>query len=110
MLDETLAKLETHIRQSHAIRPDDKAELLQLLTRLQSEIATLAHTHAEHAASVSGSAERSMHEALRHTENPQLAASALQELSESVAELEVSHPQLVSVVNAISMLLSNMGI
>ena len=38
MLDETLAKLETHIRQSHAIRPDDKAELLQLLTRLQPRL------------------------------------------------------------------------
>jgi predicted TIM-barrel enzyme len=110
MLDETLAQLETNIRQSHAIRPDDKAELLQLLTRLQSEIATLADTHAEHAASVAGLAERSMHEALQSTKNPQLAASALHELSASVAELEVSHPQLVSVVNAISMLLSNIGI
>ena len=110
MLDETLAKLETNIRQSHAIRPGDKAELLQLLTRLQSEIAILAHTHAEHAESVAGFAERSMHEALQPAKNPQLAASTLQELSESVAELEVSHPQLVSVVNAISMLLSNIGI
>ena len=94
----------------HAIQADDKAELLQLLTRLQSEIATLAHTHAEHAESVTGLAERSMHEAIRHPKNPQLAASALQELSASVAELEVSHPQLVSVVNAISVLLSNIGI
>jgi hypothetical protein len=110
MLDETLTKLETTIRQSHAIRPDDKAELLQLLTRLHSEIATLAHTHAEQAASVSDLAERSMHEALRPAGDSQPTPSALQELSASVAELEVSHPQLVSVVNNISMLLSNIGI
>ena len=110
MLDETLAKLETNIRQSKAIRADDKAELLRLLTTLQSEIATLAHTHVEHAESVAGFAERAMHEAMRHTKNPQLAALALQGLSASVVELEVSHPQLANVVNAISLLLSNIGI
>jgi Domain of unknown function (DUF4404) len=110
MLDETLAKLETHIRESDAIQADKKAEFLRLLITLKSEIATLEHTHAEHAASVVGLAERSMHEAIRQPKDPQLAASALQELSESVAELEVSHPQLVNVVNAISVFLSNIGI
>ena len=110
MLDETIAKLETNIRVSEAIQADKKAELLRLLTTLKSELATLEHTHAEHAESVLGLAERSMHEAIRQPKDPQLAASALQELSEAVAALEVSHPQLVNVVNAISMLLSNIGI
>jgi hypothetical protein len=110
MLDETLAKLETNIRASEAIQIDQKEELLRLLTTLKSEIVTLEHTHAEHAESVIGLAERSMQEAIRRPKDPQLAASALQELSESVAELEVSHPQLVSVVNTISVLLSNIGI
>jgi len=110
MLDETLAKLATNIRASDAIQADKKAELLRLLTTLQSEIATLEHTHAEHAESVVGLAERSMHEAIRQPQDPQRAASALQELAASVTELEVSHPQLVNVVNAISVLLSNIGI
>ena len=110
MLDETLAQLEMNIRASEAIQADQKAELLRLLTTLKSEIATLEHTHAEQAASVLGLTERSMHEAIRQPKDPQLAASALQELSEAVAELEVSHPQLVNVVNAISVLLSNTGI
>jgi Domain of unknown function (DUF4404) len=110
MLDETLAQLETNIRASDAIQADQKAELLRLLITLKSEIATLEHTHAEHAESVLGLTERSMHEAIRQPKDPQLAASAMQELSESVAELEVSHPQLVNVVNAISVLLSNIGI
>jgi Domain of unknown function (DUF4404) len=110
MLDETLAKLETNIRASEAIQADKKVELLRLLTTLKSEIAILEHTHAEHAESVLGLAERSMHEAIRQPKDPQLAASALQELAASVAELEVSHPQLVNVVNAISVLLSNIGI
>ncbi len=110
MLDETLAKLEINIRLSDAIAADKKAELLRLLSTLQSEIAALESTHAEHAASVVGFAERSMHEAIRQTKNPQLIALATQGLSASVEELEASHPQLVQVVNAISMLLANMGI
>ena len=110
MLDETLAKLEMNIRESDVIQVDRKAQLLRLLTTLKSEIATLEHTHAEQAESVRGWAERSMHEAIRQPHDPQLAASALQELAASVAELEVSHPQLVNVVNAISVLLSNIGI
>ena len=105
-----LNDIETNIRASDAIQADKKAELLRLLTTLKSEIATLEHTHAEHAESVLGLTERSMHEAIRQSKDLQLAASALQELAASVAELEVSHPQLVSVVNAISVLLSNIGI
>ena len=110
MLDETLAKLETHIRKSDAIKADNKAELLRLLTTLQSEIAALERTHAEHAESVVGFTERSTHEVIRQTKNPQLVDLALQGLSASVEELEVSHPQLVNLVNAISVLLSNSGI
>lgn len=110
MLDDTFTKLETNIRQSEAIQAEKKAELLQLLTTLKSEMTALAHTHAEHAESVVGFTERSMQEALRQTRDPQLVASATQDLSASVAELEVSHPQLVQIVNAISVLLSNMGI
>jgi Domain of unknown function (DUF4404) len=110
VLDETLAKLETNIRASDAIQADKKAELLRLMATLKSEIATLEHTHAEHAESVIGLAERSMHEAIRQPKDPQLADSALQELAASVAELEVSHPRLVNVVNAISVLLANIGI
>src|SRR2546426_890715 len=75
-----------------------------------STACTIEHPHAEHVERVIGLAERSMHEAIRQSKDPQIAASVLQELAASVAELEVSHPQLVNVVNAISMLLSNIGI
>jgi hypothetical protein len=106
----SLKNIEKRIQENPDIDPTTKAELLRLLTALQSEIATLEDTHAEHAESVVSLAERSMHEAIRQPKNPQHAASALHELAESVAELEVSHPQLVHVVNAISVLLSNIGI
>jgi hypothetical protein len=105
-----LKDVEHRIRSHDDIPVDTKAELLRLLTTLKSEIAILEHTHAAHAESVVGLAERSMQEAIRQPKDPQLAASALQELAESVAALEVSHPQLVNAVNAISVLLSNIGI
>lgn len=110
MPDETLTHLETIIRQSDAIPAEKKAELSHLLTTLQAEIAALEHTHAEHAASVVEFTARSTLEAIRQTSDPQLVASATQGLSASVAELEASHPQLVQIVNAISMLLSSLGI
>ncbi len=105
-----LKDVENRINNNPDIPLETKAELLRLLTTLKSEIATLEHTHAEHAESVLGLTERSMQEAIRQPKDPQLATSALQELADSVAELEVSHPHLVNVVNAISVLLSNIGI
>jgi Domain of unknown function (DUF4404) len=110
MLAETLAKLEMNIRQSDTMEADKKVELLRLLSTLQAEIAVLEPTHAAHAASVVELTERSMHEVIRQTKDPELIASVTQGLSASVEELEVSHPQLVQVVNALSMLLANMGI
>ena len=105
-----LNDVEKRIQENPDIYQNTKAELLRLMATLKSEIAILEHTHVEHAESVIGLAERSMHEAIRQPKDPQLAASALQELAASVAELEVSHPQLVNVVNAISVLLANIGI
>lgn len=110
MLDETLTQLETNIRQSEAIHPEKKAELLLLLTTLKSELVALEHTNAEHAASVADFIARSTQEAMRQTRNPQVVDSATQGLTASVEELEASHPQLVQIVNAISVLLSNIGI
>jgi len=110
ILDETLTQLETNIHQSDTIQAEKKAELLHLLTTLKSEIAALEHTHAEHAESVVGFTARSTQEAIRQTRNPQLVALSTQGLTTSVEELEVSHPQLVQIVNAMSVLLSNIGI
>jgi hypothetical protein len=110
MLDKTLTQLETNIRQSDALQAEKKAELLRLLTTLKADIAALEQTHAEHAASVVESMAQLTLEAIRQTRDPQLVDSATQSLSTAVTELEVSHPQLVQTVNAISVLLSSIGI
>ncbi len=110
MLDETLATLETKIRQASTISADSKTELLHLLSTLKAEMATLATTHAEHAASITGFTEVSIHEATRQDKKPHLMDLAVQGLQSSVAELEGSHPRIVELVNALSLLLSNSGV
>lgn len=110
MSDDTLTQLETDIRQSEALNAEQKAELLGLLSTLKAEITTLERTHAEHAASVVEFTTQLTLEAIRQTRDPQLIDSATHGLSASVAELEASHPQLVQLVNAISVLLSSIGI
>ena len=110
MIDETLARLETKIRQARALNAEQQAELLRLLQALHAEIQTLAQTHAEQAESITGFTGVSTHEAVRQQRNPQLVELALQGLGSSVETFETSHPQLVRLVNAISMFLANLGI
>jgi hypothetical protein len=110
MVDETLAQLETKIRHTSALNEVQKAELLQLLRALHAEIHVLASTHAEHAESITGFTQVSTHEAIRQHRNPQLVELALKGLMSSVETFETSHPQLMHVVNSISMLLANIGI
>ena len=110
MVDETLARLESKIHQASALNAAQKAELLQLLQALHTEIHALASTHAEQAESVTGFTGVSTHEAVRQHRNPQLVAVALQGLVSSVEAFEASHPQLVRVVNALSTFLANLGI
>ena len=110
MVDETLEKLTAMIQQSTALPEERKTELLQLLTTLRREMATLAETHTEHAASITRFTDVSTHEAVRQQRDPQLVDLSLQGLSSSVRELETSHPQLVNLVNSICMLLSNIGV
>jgi hypothetical protein len=110
MIDETLAQLEAKIHQTGALNAEQKAELLQLLQALHTEVHALAHTHAEHAESITGFTGVSTHEAVREPRDPHLVELALQGLASSVEAFETSHPELVRIVNAISMMLANIGI
>jgi hypothetical protein len=45
MLDETLAKLETHIRESDAIQADKKAKLLSRRTLVTDGVSLISNSH-----------------------------------------------------------------
>ena len=109
MIHETISKIEATLSR-RGIKEENRAELLDLLNKLKSEINALAETNAEGAQSVAGFAEISAHEASRAQRNPTLLDTSLKGLSTSVEQFEKSHPQLVEVVNQICTVLSNMGV
>ena len=110
MIQETISKIEAQIRNSGAVKTEDKSELLNLLATLKAEMAEVARTHGEQAQSIAGFTAVSTHEATREEPNPHLLKLSLEGLSSSVRGFEDSHPRLVQIVNAISTTLSNLGI
>jgi predicted TIM-barrel enzyme len=110
MIEETLKKIETAVRNDRGVSEQKKSELLRLLGSLKTEISSLASTHAEHAESIAGFMERSTHEAVRREKNPTLLKLAVEGLAASVKDFEVSHPQLVEKVNYICTVLANWGL
>ena len=110
MIEETFNKIITRIQTTTSITGEKKAELLTLLSALESEIAALSKAQSEHAESIAGFVERSTHEATRRDKNSELLRLSLAGLTASVKSFEASHPRLVSDVNYISVVLANMGI
>jgi hypothetical protein len=110
MIEDTIGKIEARIRSAETIQDERKAELLQLVGTLKSEVAGLSQTHQEQAQSIAEFAAVSAHEATRAEQNPTLLKLSLQGLGSSVSEFEKTHPRLVQIVNSISQTLSNLGI
>jgi hypothetical protein len=110
MIEDTLSHIEEKIQASDSIKEERKRELLQLVGKLKTEIATLSQTNGEQAQSIAGFTQLSTHEATRAEQNPELLQLSLKGLSSSVDGFEKSHPKLVQLVNAISTMLSNLGI
>ena len=110
MIQDTIDKLEASVRDVSTLKDDNKAELLQLLSTLKTEVGELAKTHADEANSIAGFAAVSTHEATRAEPKPELLQLSLKGLSRSVAEIEGTHPRVVQVVNSFCTALSNLGI
>ncbi|MBM3837513.1 MAG: DUF4404 family protein [Verrucomicrobia bacterium] len=110
MIRQTIVEIEERLRKTESIKEENKAELLDLLSTLKSEIEQLSRTHGEQAQSIAGFTNVSTHEAMRDEKNPQLTRLALDGLSASVTGFENSHPKLVEIVNRICLTLSNLGI
>ena len=110
MIENRIAAIESTIESAPNIPGERKAELLQLVAELKSEVNRLAETHLEEASSITRFADASAHEASRSEKNPQLADTALQGLRLSIAGLEESHPVIVGIVNRFATALSNMGL
>jgi len=110
MIDETISKLETQLREARNLSPEHKAELVQLLGTLKAEVLELSKTNREGAQSITRFTEASALEATRNEQNAKLRELSLEGLKSSVVGFEESHPKLVQAVNSISQTLSNLGI
>lgn len=110
MIQKTIEDIENRIRSDRSISDADREELLKLLGTLKDEVVSLAKTHPEQAESITRCASESAHEATREEKNPHLLKASINNLSSSIEGFENSHPELVKIVNAISVTLSNMGI
>jgi hypothetical protein len=110
MVTDTLKKIETRINSTDSITPKEKQELLNLLSTLDTEVASLAQTHPEEAESITGFTQISAHEATREQKNPQLISLSIDGLTSSIKGFESSHENLVRIVNSLALMLSNIGI
>ena len=110
MIDKTISEIEAQIGGAEAVSAERKQELLQLLATLKTEVAELSKTHGEQADSIAGFARVSAHEATRTQQNPELRELSIKGLESSVGGFEQTHPKLVQIVNAISKMLSDLGI
>lgn len=110
MIRQTIEEIEARLKKAESIKDENKAELLNLLSTLKSEIEQFSQTHGDQAQSIAGFTNVSTHEAIRDEKNPELFQFAVDGLSASVAGFENSHPKLVEIVNRICVTLSNIGI
>jgi len=110
MIQKTISKIEARVKKADSLKDENKKELLKLISTLKTEVSELSKTHAEHAQSIAGFTEVSVHEATREQKNAQLLELSLEGLSSSVEGFENSHPKLVQIVNSICLTLSNVGI
>lgn len=110
MIEKRIETIRSMIESTRHIPSKTKAELLNSLASLKSEVSALAETHHEAASSITHFADAAAHEASRAQKNPQLVETALHGLRISVQEFESSHPTLVSRVSGFATTLSNLGI
>jgi hypothetical protein len=110
MIEETLARIEQAIRRAGEVDPNYRTELIQLLEQLKAEVRALPAAQIEKARSIAQFAEAAAHEAARKEKSTKLQELSREGLRESVADFEVSHRNLIAVVNDICNLLAGMGI
>ncbi len=110
MIEDTIANIESRLQRTGTFTDEQRKELQTLLHTLKSELTALSKTKSDQARSITGYIDLSTHEATREEKQPHLFRHAIEGLSSSVVGMEVQHPRLTELVNALSQLLSNAGI
>jgi hypothetical protein len=83
---------------------------MSLLKGLSEHIEKVAEQDGDKAESIENFTRISAHEVLRKEQKPELITLSIEGLKQSVEDFEASHPELVRIVNRISIMLSDIGI
>lgn len=108
MIEDTLHKLETRLKDAPNLNPETRQALQELVVELRKEIDRLDDE--ERAESIADFTDSGAREALREVQDQDLLDVALDGMQKSTREFEASHPNLTAVVNNICHQLSNLGI
>jgi len=101
MVEDRIRNIETRVQASADLPESAKAELLELLAAMRSELQGVKKEHLERAETSAGAGEVPHGESLD---------DALGSLTGTVAELEAMHPRLADLANRLAVALANMGI
>jgi Domain of unknown function (DUF4404) len=105
-----LGHLEARIHETHELSPQQKEELLRLVSELKEVMAAFPTSPEAHAPSPPRATDTAEAEMTRQDTPRHPLRSAIDDVSTSVEAFEASHPELINAVNQISTLLANMGI
>ena len=110
MIDKTVEKIEASLTGSEKISEEKRTELLKLVSELRSEISGLSETDQESALDIARKTHDSTRQATKKDPDNQQFDSSVKDLNSAVSTFEVTHPGLVSTVNAFCNGLADIGI
>ena len=110
MLDELLNQLEKKFKTNNTLSEEQQSEFLNLTNKLREELTDLAKNEPDKAHSIAGFTNMTAHESLKSEKNESLLEHSSKGLSQSIQEFEISHPNLVGIIDTISRTLSRLGV
>ncbi|MFN5539072.1 MAG: hypothetical protein ACK481_03315 [Candidatus Melainabacteria bacterium] len=110
MIEETIRRIERMLQAETNLDQIKKKEIMDLFQSLEFEIKKIPQENVDIARSITKFTEASTYEATRKTKNDNLLNLSIEGLKNAVTEYELTHPELVSKVNAFILALSGMGI
>ncbi|HEY1171908.1 MAG TPA: DUF4404 family protein [Verrucomicrobiae bacterium] len=99
MIKDTIARIEAQIQNSTSLTPERREELNELLDTLKAEVNQLTD-----------SGKSIVSRTVETGDAPELLQSSLDDLTQSAAKFEKSHPRLFQAAQSITNTLSNIGI
>lgn len=110
MIDKTVGKIEETVVGAKDLSEEKRDQLLRLISDLKNEITKLSETDKDSALDIAHKTNTSTRHATQNESDDHQFATSIDDLRAAVDTFEVSHPGLVSTVNAFCNALADIGI